>query len=50
MSDGRAMAEMTKDVVARGACAVQTSTEVVVFDLLGRAGTEDFKVPSKLIK
>lgn len=27
-----------------------TSTEVVVFDLLGRAGTEEFKVLSRLIK
>ena len=30
--------------------AVVTSTETVVFDLLGRAGTEDFKVLSRLIK
>jgi nicotinamidase-related amidase len=29
---------------------VITSTEVVVFDALGKAGTEDFKVLSKLIK
>jgi len=30
--------------------AVPTSTEVVVFDLLRRAGTDDFKALSKLIK
>jgi nicotinamidase-related amidase len=30
--------------------AVVTSTEVVVFDLLGRAGSDDFKALSKLIK
>jgi nicotinamidase-related amidase len=36
--------------LARSAGAAQTSTEVVVFDLLGRAGTEDFKALSKLIK
>ena len=30
--------------------AVQTSTEAVVFDLLERAGSEDFKALSKLIK
>ena len=30
--------------------AVVTSTEVVVFDLLGRAGTDDFKALSRLIK
>ena len=30
--------------------AVVTSTEVVVFDLLGRAGTDEFKALSKLIK
>lgn len=30
--------------------AVITSTEVVVFDLLGRAGTEEFKALSRLIK
>ena len=30
--------------------ATITSTEMVVFDLLGRAGTEDFKALSKLIK
>ena len=29
---------------------VLTSTEVVVFDLLGRAGTEEFKALSRLIK
>lgn len=30
--------------------AIPTSTEVCVFDLLGRAGTDDFKALSKLIK
>lgn len=30
--------------------AIPTSTEVVVFDLLRRAGTDDFKALSKLIK
>ena len=30
--------------------ATVTSTEVVVFDLLGRAGTDEFKALSKLIK
>ncbi len=36
--------------LAERAGGIVTSTEVVVFDLLGRAGTEDFKVLSKLIK
>jgi nicotinamidase-related amidase len=30
--------------------AIPTSTEVVVFDLLGRAGTDEFKALSRLIK
>lgn len=30
--------------------AVVTSTEVAVFDLLGRAGTDDFRALSKLVK
>lgn len=30
--------------------AIPTSTEVCIFDLLGRAGTDDFKALSKLIK
>lgn len=30
--------------------AIPTSTEVCVFDLLGRAGTDEFKALSKLIK
>jgi nicotinamidase-related amidase len=34
----------------RGDAATITSTEMVVFDLLGRAGTDDFKALSKLIK
>lgn len=37
------------DLAARDG-AVLTSTEVVVFDLLQKAGTDDFKVLSKLIK
>jgi nicotinamidase-related amidase len=37
------------DLAAR-AGAIITSTEVATFDLLGRAGTEDFKALSRLIK
>jgi nicotinamidase-related amidase len=37
------------DLAARDG-AIVTSTEVVVFDLLGRSGTDEFKVLSKLIK
>ena len=37
------------DLCAR-AGAVVTSTEVAVFDLLGRAGTDDFRALSKLVK
>jgi nicotinamidase-related amidase len=36
--------------LAAAAGATITSTEVCVFDLLGRAGTDDFKALSKLIK
>lgn len=36
--------------LAERAGALVTSTEVVVFDLLGRAGTDEFKALSKLIK
>jgi nicotinamidase-related amidase len=36
--------------LAERAGGIITSTEVCVFDLLGRAGTEDFKTLSKLIK
>ena len=36
--------------LARAAGAVLTSTETVVFDVLQRAGGEDFKALSKLIK
>jgi nicotinamidase-related amidase len=36
--------------LAERAGGIVTSTEVVVFDLLGRAGSEDFKSLSKLIK
>jgi nicotinamidase-related amidase len=36
--------------LARQAGAVVTSTEVVVFDALGRAGTEDFRAMSRLLK
>ena len=34
----------------RADAATITSTEMVVFDLLGKAGTDDFKALSKLIK
>ena len=33
-----------------GAGAMITSTETIVFDLLGRAGTEEFKALSRAIK
>jgi isochorismate hydrolase len=36
--------------LASRAGAIVTSTEVVVFDLLERAGTDDFKALSKLVK
>lgn len=36
--------------LAERAGGIVTSTEVAVFDLLGRAGTDDFKALSKLIK
>jgi nicotinamidase-related amidase len=36
--------------LAERAGGIITSTEVAVFDLLGRAGTEDFKALSRLIK
>jgi nicotinamidase-related amidase len=36
--------------LAAAAGATVTSTEVVVFDLLGRAGTDEFKTLSRLIK
>jgi nicotinamidase-related amidase len=36
--------------LAERAGAIPTSTEVVVFDLLGRAGTEEFKTLSRMIK
>jgi nicotinamidase-related amidase len=36
--------------LARAAGAVVTSTETVVFDLLGQAGGDDFKALSKMIK
>lgn len=36
--------------LASRAGAVVTSTEVVVFDALGRAGTEDFRALSRLLK
>jgi nicotinamidase-related amidase len=36
--------------LAARAGAIPTSTEVCVFDLLGRAGTEEFKALSKAIK
>jgi nicotinamidase-related amidase len=37
------------DLIAQSGCVV-TSTETVAFDLLKRAGTDDFKALSKLIK
>ena len=37
------------DLAGRAGAAI-TSTETVVFELLGRAGTEDFKALSKLIR
>jgi nicotinamidase-related amidase len=37
------------DLAARAGAAI-TSTETVVFELLGKAGTEDFKAMSRLIK
>ena len=37
------------DLIARAGCVV-TSTETIAFDLLKRAGTDDFKALSKLIK
>ena len=36
--------------LAQAAGAALSSTEVAVFDLLGQAGTDDFKALSKLIK
>jgi nicotinamidase-related amidase len=36
--------------LARAAGAIVTSTETVVFDALGRAGTEDFRALSRLLK
>jgi nicotinamidase-related amidase len=36
--------------LARKAGAIHTSTEVVVFDLLGKAGSDEFKALAKLIK
>lgn len=36
--------------LARQAGATVTSTEVVVFDALGRAGTEDFRALSRMLK
>ena len=36
--------------LAAGTGAVVTNTETVVFDLLGRAGTDDFRTLSKLLK
>jgi nicotinamidase-related amidase len=37
------------DLMARAGCVV-TSTEVVVFDALGKAGSDDFKALSRLIR
>ena len=41
--------DIGRDLMSR-AGAVVTSTETVVFDLLGCAGTEDFKALSRAIK
>lgn len=46
---GRKLIERLSDATLGGG-AVVTSTETVVFDLLGRAGTDDFKALSRLIK
>jgi nicotinamidase-related amidase len=51
-----AVASRTEENRARGlslcerAGGIVTVTETVVFDWLGRAGTEDFKAVSKLVK
>ena len=36
--------------IARGEGCVVTSTETALFDLIGRAGTDDFKAIAKLVK
>ena len=36
--------------LARAAGAIATSTEAAAFDLLGRAGDDDFKALSRLVK
>jgi nicotinamidase-related amidase len=46
---GRKLVERLDNATGVGG-AVLTSTEVVVFDLLQRAGTDDFKALSRLIK
>ena len=54
LADG--VASRTRDNYAIGLALMQkagaaiTSTETVLFDLLGRAGTEEFKVISKLVR
>lgn len=37
------------DLMARAGCVI-TSTEIVIFDALGRAGSDDFKALSRLIR
>lgn len=49
LSRTKANWQVGMELIAR-AGGILTSTEVVVFDALGRAGTEDFKALSKLIK
>jgi nicotinamidase-related amidase len=46
---GCGLIERLSDATVNGG-ALLTSTEVVVFDLLGRAGTDEFKALSRLIK
>lgn len=41
--------EIGRDLIAKAGATV-TSTETIVFELLGRAGTDDFKALSRLIK
>ncbi len=41
--------EIGRDLIAKAGATV-TSTETIVFDLLGRAGTDEFKALSRLIK
>ena len=49
LSRTKANWQIGMDLIARSGCVV-TSTETVAFDLLKRAGSDDFKALSKLIK